>query len=164
MGQIQQAINQMTSSALGAAVGIKAAQMAQAQKQEQQFNAAMKQAEMPVQQAQAKLEASEAERTVALDNWDKDMDKEIQDEIEQKVGEVVDAKGKISPKQRKKITDEAYRNWDPVHKAGVEDINYRYDEKKIELSQKVAKKTITAKNKQAKLIAERIKQLKGGIK
>lgn len=171
MGAIQNSLNAVTSSTLKAAAGAVGRKLKEAQdeqialqKQEQTFNTAMKQAELPVQQKEAKLEANEAKRQIDLFENKKIFQEEAHAQVEKKVNETIEKNGKITPKQRAKIEKEAVNEWKPVMEGFEKEINFRYDEQKGKLSQNVYKAQIKAKKAQGQLIAARLEQLRGGKK
>lgn len=164
MGAIQQAINQITNSALGAAVGVKAAEIAQSQKEEKQFNAAMQATELPVQEAELKSAAAEAQKDLALEQNTL--------EYQKKVGEIYDVKNKILKTDKGEMNPDRYEaiaehrigqaRADSVDKENL--IKLNYSKEKIQLSKKIHEAQIEAKKEQSRLIADRLEKLKGGKK
>ena len=168
MGAIQDSLNQVANTALGAAAALtvkgELEKQNKLQKEEAAFNTAMKEAEMPVKKAEAKVEANEAQRQIDLFENKKEFTNEASAEIEKRVNDIVEKKGEITPKERQKIVKEVTKKWKPVAEGFQEEINFRYDEQKGKLSQKVYKAQVKAKKVQAKLIKERLEQLRGGTK
>lgn len=172
MGAIQNAINQMTTGALGAAAGIKAAAVAKntkeavnAQKEESEFNLKMKQAELPVQQAETKLSQAEAEKNVKLGEAKKEFDTSY-DNINKTKNNIIEKtdKGALYPdryeqKAKEKIA-KAAANLEEKRKV----INFNYDQDKMKLSSELYQAQASAKKQQLDLISSRIEKIRGGSK
>ncbi len=182
MGAIQQAINQMTSSALGAAVGVKAAQMAdeqkkaneiqkqiaekeaEAQRQEKEFNATMKQAEMPVQQAELKLAQAEAKKDLGLEENTLNYQKKAEEIYKVKNEILKTEKGEMNPDRYEAIAEHRMGQLRGETRDKENLIKLNYSKEKIKLSKELHQAQVAAKQEQSRLITERIKQLKGGVK
>ena len=171
MGAIQQELGGLVSTAMGAvAVGKHLKQqeeqiketkaLKEEQHKEAAFNAAMKETELPVLQAQSKLDASEAKRQKELLGSEEQMKKEVAKAHEEYKEAIEDPEVNESEAYNKFIHDRAVSV--EQQKGREFNINAVYDEQKIKLAKKVATKQAKAKKMQAKLIKDRLAYLRGG--
>lgn len=162
MGVIQNSLNQLASTAMGAAVAGTASKMVKEQKAEQKFNAEMKQTELPVEQKKLALEAAADAKDKALVDTDKEYTKKAKDiaavtkKITEKDPFKADRYEAIGEHKRKQAAAEAQEK----KKA----IKLKYNEEKRSLTSDLLAEQITAKKKQQELVNARVMALRGGNK
>lgn len=181
MGQIQQAINQMTSSTLGAAVGIKAAEMAKQQK-----IATETQKQIANQEAELQKQIAEKEAQTQREGQIKDLVLEgnkVSSEIEaQKSAAKIEAR-KIKAAKENLKDEEVFQQIDVSQASGKDFLGYaerdpenklwqnqlklqskHFDIKTQELALKNLKRETVGKQASLKRIEERVDQLRRGGK
>ena len=167
MGAIQQALSGVANTGLAAAGSAAIAKGAKAQqetqklvKEQQEFNAEMQAAELPVKEAEAKLDASEAGRQQELQENTLQYQKKAED-IRKVTNKILEDPTK-DPGKYEDLGEKRRQKAAAEHKEREKVINMNYDQAKLELSKEVYTEQAKAKSAQAKLIEARIKQIRGG--
>lgn len=188
MGAIQQAINQMTSSALGAAVGVKAAQMAEQQKKSTEIEKQKAEADKAKNEELIKIEKQKAAdlkqaQDIALTKQDISEAKTEMSKVEEKLQgqnlarkenlqEAKKLKGEIADLQSQQENLTTEQRYEGYSESIDKDISKRekqighlsYERKKINLSKKQLAEELGAKKEVIQGYEDVLTKLRGGVK